>query len=152
MRVNLKMVFVAVAVAAILVRVAMMNPQYISTPRLVVKFEGKPLSNVALVLPSRSGAPFTLDSEGSITVRELGSGGPILVPLPNGGAAAVGFPQHGTKIVDFQGPVTTTTFVQYFGFVSNQSESFSLTDAQQAELESGSKSMEEILEEIRQSQ
>ena len=98
------------------------------------------------------GAPFTLDSKGSITVRELGSGGPILVPFPNGGGATVGFPQHGTKIVDFQAPVTTSSFVRYFGLLSNQSDSISLTDAQQAELESGSRSMEETLEEIRQSQ
>ncbi|WP_145295835.1 hypothetical protein [Crateriforma conspicua] len=124
----------------------------ISTPRLVIRFEGKPASNVTLILPDGDAAPYQLDGDGSITAREIGwRESLILLPKPDGGGVSVGFPQHGTKVIDFQGRMTTTTIVQYFGLVSNQSEAFTLTDADIADIESGRKSSAEIVEEIRRS-
>jgi hypothetical protein len=119
---------------------------------LVIKFDGKPASNVALILPIGSGRPYQLDADGSITARALGSGDYILVPKPDGGGVSVGFPKHGTKVVDFQGRMVTTTYVRYFGLLSEEFESFNLTDAEVADIESGRKSSVEIVEEIRQSE
>jgi hypothetical protein len=152
MRVNKTSVFIVTAIAAVLFCVALANMRYITPPRLVIKFDGKPASNVALILPMGNERPYELDADGSITARTLGSGDPILIPKPDGGGVSVGFPKHGTKVVDFQGHMTTTTIVQYFGLVSEQYESFNLTDEEIAEIESGRKSSAEIVEEIRQSE
>jgi hypothetical protein len=148
-----KMVVVLVtAMTAILFCVALTNMHLISTPRLVIRFEGKPASNVTLILPDGGDGPYQLDEEGSITAREIGwSESLILLPKSDGGGVTVGFPRHGTKVIDFQGRMTTTTTVQYFGLASNQSESFTLTDADIADIESGRKSSAEIREEIRRS-
>jgi hypothetical protein len=140
--------FTVIAIAAILFCVAVANIRYISTPRVVIKFDGKPASNVILVLPRGSGGPYRLDTEGSITVRELGSGGPILIPKPDGGGVSVGFPQHGTKVVDIRDRVTLSTVVQYFGLVSAEFESFNLTDQQVKDIQAGRKTQDEVLEEI----
>jgi hypothetical protein len=152
MRVNKKSVFILIAIAAILPCVALANMPYTSTPRLVIKFDGRPASNVTLILPLGSDGPYRLDSDGSITARELCSRDYILVPCPDGGGVSVRFPRHGTKVVDFQGRMTTTTIVQYFGVVSDQSESFTLTDEEVADIESGRRSSAEIVEEIRRSE
>jgi hypothetical protein len=147
-----KMVVVLVtAMIAILVCVALTNMHLISTPRLVIRFEGKPASNVKLMLPIGSAGPYQLDEEGSITAREIGWKSLILLPKPDGGGVSVGFPRHGTQVIDFQGRMTTTTIVQYFGLVSNQSESFTLTDRDVEDIKSGRKSSAEIVEEIRRS-
>jgi hypothetical protein len=137
----------------ILFCVALANIRYISTPRLVIKFHGRPLSNVTLLLPNGGDGPYQLDDDGSITARELGwRETSILVPFPDGsGAATVDFPKHGTKTVDFRGRMTTTEIVQYFGLVSNRYESFSYTDAEAADIVSGRRSSAEIVEEIRES-
>ena len=143
-------VVLVVAITAILFCVALTNMHYISTPRLVIRVEGKPASNVTLILPDGGAGPYQLDGDGSITAREIGwRESLILLPKPDGGGVSVGFPQHGTKVIDFQGRMTTTKIVQYFGLVSNQSEAFTLTDADIADIESGRKSSAEIVEEIR---
>jgi hypothetical protein len=71
--------------------------------------------------------------------------------LHDGGGVTVGFPRHGTKVIDFQGRMATTTIVQYFGLMSNRYESFSYTDAEAADIVSGRRSSAEIVEDIRQS-
>ncbi|QDT62486.1 hypothetical protein SV7mr_50340 [Stieleria bergensis] len=143
-------VVLVVAITAILFCAALTNMHYISTPRLVIRFEGKPASNVTLILPDGGAGSYQLDGDGSITAREIGwTESLILLPKLDGGGVSVGFPQHGTKVIDFQGRMTTTTIVQYFGLVSEQFESFSLTDADIADIESGQKSSAEIVEEIR---
>ena len=145
-------VVLVVAITAILFCVALTNMHLISTPSLVIRFEGKPASHVTLILPDGSAGPYQLDAEASITAREFGwSESLILLPKPDGGGVSVGFPRHGTKVIDFQGRMTTTTIVQYFGLVSEQFESFSLTDADVADIESGRKSSAEIVKEIRRS-
>jgi hypothetical protein len=145
-------VFTMVAIIAILLCVALANMHLISTPRLAIRFEGKPASNVTLILPDGGAGPYQLDEEGSITAREIGwTESLILLPKPDGGGVSVGFPRHGTKVIDFQGRMTTTTIVQYLGLVSEQFESFSLTDADIADIESGRKSSAEIVKEIRRS-
>lgn len=132
--------------------VAVANMRYISTPRLVIKFDGEPASNATLILPDGSDGPYQLDDNGSITARAIGwSESLILLPRPGGGGVTVGFPQHGTKVIDFQGRMTVTTIVQYFGLVSERFESFDLTDKEIAEIESGRNSSAEIVESIRQS-
>jgi hypothetical protein len=151
MRANKTTLIFLLVLFVILFCVALANTRYISTPRLVIKFEGKPLSHVTLVLPTGSDGPYQLDKEGSITAREIGwTETSILVPFPDGGGATVGFPKHGTKTVDFQGRVTTTTLVQYFGLVSEEFESFNLTEEEMADIESGRRSSAEIVEAIRQ--
>jgi hypothetical protein len=55
-------------------------------------------------------------------------------------------------VVDFQGRITIITIVQYFGLVSNQSEAFCLTDAEVADIDSGRRSLAEIVEQIRLSE
>ena len=138
-------VVLVVAITAILFCVALTNMHLISTPRLVIRFEGKPASNVTLILPDGDAAPYQLDGDGSITAREIGwKESLILLTKPDGGGVSVGFPQHGTKVIDFQGRMTTTTIVQYFGLVSEQFESFSLTDADIADIERGRKSSEVV--------
>lgn len=150
MKTKKTVVLLVVAITAILFCVALTNMHYISTPRLVVRFEGKPASNAILILPEGGDGPYQLDEEGSITAREIGwSESLILLPKPDGGGVSVSFPRHGTKVIDFQGRMTTTTIVQYFGLVSNQSEAFSLTDADIADIETGRKSSAEIVQEIR---
>jgi hypothetical protein len=150
MRVNKTLILGVTVIAAILLCAMLANMRYITPPRLMIKFDGKPASNVRLVLPASSEGPFQLDKEGSITAREIGwTETSILVPFPNGGGASVGFPKHGTKTVDFQGRVTTTTVVQYFGLVSDQYQSFNLTDEEMADIESGRRSSAEIIEAIR---
>jgi hypothetical protein len=149
-RANKTTLLFVLALFVILFCVALANIRYISTPRLVIKFDGKPASNVTLILPDGGDGPYQLDEEGSITVREIGwSESLILLPKPDGGGVTVGFPRHGTKVIDFQGRMTTITIVQYFGLVSNQSEAFTLTDADIADIESGRRSSAEIVEEIR---
>jgi hypothetical protein len=152
MRANKTLIWGGIAIMAILFCVALANMRYITPPRLVIKFDGKPLRNVTLLLPNGGDGPYQLDDDGSITARELGwSETSILVPFPDGGGAAtVDFPKHGTKTVDFRGRMTTTEIVQYFGLVSNRYESFSYTDAEAADIESGRRSSAEIMEEIRQ--
>jgi len=150
MRANKTTLLFVLALFVILFCVALASTRYISTPRLVVKFDGKPASNVTLILPVGGDGPYQLDEQGSITAREIGwSESSILLPKPDGGGVTVGFPRHGTKVIDFQGRMTTTTVVQYFGLVSNQSEAFTLTDADIADIESGRRSSAEIVEEIR---
>ena len=134
MKVNKTSVLIVLAIATILFCVALANMHHISTPRLAITFDGKPASNVRLIVPVGSCRPYQLDGEGSITARALRSGGLILIPKPDGGGVSVGFPKHGTKVVDFQGRMTTT-IVQYFGLVSNQYEAFSLTDAEVADID-----------------
>jgi hypothetical protein len=85
MRVNLKSVLIVIAIAAIVSCLALANIQHISTPRLVIKFDGKPASDVKLILPVSSDRRYQLDGGGGISVRALGSGGPILIPKPDGG-------------------------------------------------------------------
>lgn len=137
----------------ILFCVALANIRYISTPRLVIKFDGKPASNVALILPDGSDGPYQLNEAGSITAREIGwTESMILLPRPDGGGVSVGFPQHGTRVVDFQGRMTVTTILQYFGLVSEKYESFDSTDEEMAEIASGRKSSAEIVAAIRQSE
>jgi hypothetical protein len=150
---SMKTVIVLVtAITAILFIVALTNMHLISTPRLVIRFDGKPASNVTLILPDCGDGPYRLDEEGSITAREIGwKESLILLPKPDGGGVSVSFPRHGTKVIDFQGRMTTTMIVQYFGLVSNQSEAFSLTDEDIADIESGRKSSAEIVKEIRSS-
>jgi hypothetical protein len=150
MEANKTTLFFILGLLVILFCVALANIRYISTPRLVIKFDGKPASNVTLILPDGGDGPYQLDEEGSITAREIGwSESLILLPKPDGGGVTVGLPRHGTKVIDFQGRMTTTTIVQYFGLVSNQSEAFTLSDADIADIESGRRSSAEIVEEIR---
>jgi hypothetical protein len=152
MQANKKLMLVVTALVAILFCVALANMRYITPPRLVIKFHGRPLSNVTLLLPNGGDGPYQLDDEGSITARELGwRETSILVPFPDGsGGATVDFPKHGTKVIDFQGRMNTTTIVQYFGLVSEEYESFKYTDEEMADIVSGRKSSAEIMEEIRQ--
>lgn len=119
MLVNKTLMLIGPALVVVLFCIALANMRYITPPHLVISFHGKPLSNVTLVLPTGGDGPYQLDEEGSITAREIGwRETSVLVPFPDGGGGAtVGFPKHGTKVVDFQGRVTTTTLVQYF-FVS----------------------------------
>ena len=41
------------------------NMHYISTPRLVIKFDGKPASNVTLILPAGNKRSHQLDADGA---------------------------------------------------------------------------------------
>ena len=120
MRANKTTIIIVLVLFVILFCVAVANMRYITPPRLVITFDGEPASNVTLILPMNEDGPYQLDDDGSITARGLGSEGLILIPTPDGGGVSVGFPQHGTRVVDFQGRMTITTIVQYFGLVSEQ--------------------------------
>ena len=140
-------------IVAVLSCIGLVNIRYIATPRLVIKFDGEPASNVTLIMPVSGDGLYRLDEQGSITARELGwNESCILVPRPDGGGVTVCFPKHGTKEVDFQGRVTITRIVKYFGLVSEQFEEFSLTDADIADIESGRKVLADIREGIRRSE
>lgn len=130
MRANKTTLLFVLGLFVILFCVAPANMHYISTPRLVIKFDGKPASNVTLILPSGKKRSHQLDADGSITSRGLGSNSLILIPKPGGGAVSVGFPPHGTKVVDIRDRMTITTHSRYFGLVSEQFESFDLSDDQ----------------------
>ncbi len=151
-RANKTTLLFVLGLLVILFCVALANTRYISTPRLVIKFDGRPLSNVTLLLPNGGDGPYQLDDDGSITARELGwRETSILVPFPDGsGGATVDFPKHGTKTVDFRGRMTTTEIVQYFGLVSEEFEAFNLSDEEMADIESGRRSSAEFVDEIRQ--
>ena len=78
------------AMTAILFCVALTNMYLISTPGLVIRFEGKPASNVTLILPDGGDGPYQLDEEGSITARKIGwSESLILLPKPDGGLSLI---------------------------------------------------------------
>lgn len=152
LRANKKTLLSLLGPLVILFCIAIANTCYISTPRLVIRFHGRPLSNVTLLLPNGGDGPYQLDDDGSITARELGwRETSILVPFPDGsGGAKVDFPKHGTKTVDFRGHMTTTEIVQYFGLVSEEFEAFNLSDEEIAYIVSGRKSSAEIVDEFRQ--
>jgi hypothetical protein len=149
MRTIKTMMWVGIAVVAILFCIVLANMRFINPPRLVIKVDGKPASNRTLILPVGSERPYQLDADGSVTTQALDSRGPILIPKPDGGGVSVHFPQHGTKVIDFQSRMKTTTIVQFFGLVSERHESFNLTDEEMADIESGRRSSAEIVEEIR---
>ena len=135
--------------ATVMFWVALANIHYISPPRLVIQFDGKPAGNVKLILPISSGAGYQLDGDGSITSPTPGSESAILVPRPSGGAVSVRFPNHGTKTVDISDQMTKISLVQYWGLVNDQMEQLSLTQEQVAEIESGHKTLAEIEEQMR---
>ena len=129
-------------IVVVLFCVGLLNYRSISPPRLVIRFDGEPASNLPLILPHSADGPYRLDEQGSITAQEIGrSESCILVPLPDGGSVTVCFPKHGTKEVDFQGRVTTTRIVKYFGLVSEQ---FTQTDADITDIGNGRSSSAEI--------
>ena len=137
-------------IVVVLFCVGLLNYRSISPPRLVIRFDGEPASNLPLILPHSADGPYRLDEQGSITAQEIGrSESCILVPLPDGGSVTVRFPKHGTKEVDFQDRVTTTRIVKYFGLVSEQS---SLTDADITDIGNGRSSSAEIGEAMRRSE
>ena len=140
-----------VAGVVILLWIALANIHVFSPPRLVIKFNGKPASNVTLILPIDGGQVYQLDENGSINSRTSISESAILVPRPNGGALSVRFPSHGTKTVNCQGKMNTVSVVQYFGLVNNRYEQFTLMKSQVAEIESGNKTLVDIEEQIRRS-
>ena len=140
-------------IVVVLFCVGLLNYRSISPPRLVIRFDGEPASNLPLILPHSADGPYRLDEQGSITVREIGgSESCILVPLPDGGSVTVRFPKHGTKEVDFQDRVTTTRIVKYFGLVSDQFEEFPLTDTDITDIGSGRSSSTEIGEPMHRSE
>ena len=137
-------------IVGVLFCVGLLNYRSISPPRLVIRFDGEPASNLPLILPHSADGPYRLDEQGSITAQEIGrSESCILVPLPDGSSVTVRFPKHGTKEVDFQDRVTTTRIVKYFGLVSEQ---FSLTDADITDIGNGRTSSAEIGEAMRRSE
>ena len=137
-------------IVVVLFCVGLLNDRSISPPRLVIRFDGEPASNLPLILPHSAYGPYRLDEQGSINAQEIGrSESCILVPLPDGGSVTVRFPKHGTKEVDFQDRVTTTRIVKYFGLVSEQ---FSLTDADITDIGNGRSSSAEIGEAMRRSE
>ena len=137
-------------IVVVLFCVGLLNDRSISPPRLVIRFDGEPASNLPLILPHSADGPYRLDEQGSITAQEIGrSESCILVPLPDGGSVTVRFPKHGTKEVDFQDRVTTTRIVKYFGLVSEQ---FSQTDADITDIGNGRSSSAEIGEAMRRSE
>ena len=137
-------------IVVVLFCVGLLNDRSISPPRLVIRFDGEPASNLPLILPHSTDGPYQLDEQGSITAQEIGrSESCILVPLPDGGSVTVRFPKHGTKEVDFQDRVTTTRIVKYFGLVSEQ---FSQTDADITDIGNGRSSSAEIGEAMRRSE
>ena len=140
-------------IVVVLFCVGLVSHRSISPPRLVIRFDGEPASNLPLILPHSADGPYRLDEQGSITAREIGrSESCILVPSPDGGSVTVCFPTHGTKEVDFQGRVTTTRIVKYFGLVSDHFEEFSLTDADITDIGNGRSSSAEIGEPMRRSE
>ena len=137
-------------IVVVLFCVGLLNDRSISPPRLVIRFDGEPASNLPLILPHSADGPYRLDEQGSITAQEIGrSESCILVPAPDGGSVTVRFPKHGTKEVDFQDRVTTTRIVKYFGLVSEQ---FSQTDADITDIGNGRSSSAEIGEAMRRSE
>lgn len=140
-----------VAGVVILLWIALANVHVFSPPRLVIKFNGKPASNVTLILPIDGGQVYQLDENGSINLPTPRSDSAILVPRPNGGALSVRFPSHGTKTVNCRGKMNTVSVVQYFGLVNNRYEQFTLMKSQVAEIESGNKTLVDIEEQVRRS-
>ena len=137
-------------IVVVLFCVGLLNYRSISPPRLVIRFDGEPASNLPLILPRSTYGPYRLDEQGSINAQEIGrSESCILVPLPDGGSVTVCFPKHGTKEVDFQGRVTTTRIVKYFGLVLEQ---FTQTDADITDIGNGRSSSAEIGEAMRRSE
>ena len=137
-------------IVVVLFCVGLLNDRSISPPRLVIRFDGEPASNLPLILPHSADGPYRLDEQGSITAQEIGrSESCILVPSPDGGSVTVRFPKHGTKEVDFQDRVTTTRIVKYFGLVSEQ---FSQTDADITDIGNGRSPSAEIGEAMRRSE
>ena len=137
-----------VAAGAITFCVLLANISYISVPVLVIKFNGKPASNAALILPVSGDQTFQLDDKGSIKSISRNSN-VILIRKPDGGGVSVRFPKHGTKTIDFRKQLQTVTLVQYFGLVRHDYEQVDLTNEQVAEIKSGRKTLAEIEQQIR---
>lgn len=60
MRVNKTTLLFVLGLLVILFCIALANTRYISTPRLVIKFHGRPLSNVTLLVPNGGDGPYQI--------------------------------------------------------------------------------------------
>ena len=97
---------------------------YISKPTLVVRFDGKPIKDAEIVLPTG----LSFDEFGKVVSPHPGKNDFVIVVKSPDGCYSISFPNHGTKTVDICEDITYTTLNQLFGVYEEKSKSIEFSD------------------------